>query len=263
MPSDLEIHGETGPAVLLLPGGAEATAGFFPGLVEGLDEDPGCRVILFDRPGTGTSTEAGSLAGAADALHRKVSELGCGPVVLVGQSLGGAVAVLTAIAHPEMVAGLVLLDPTPINDAAGCARLERMLTVADRLTRVPPANAMMRAALRRGMRRSLRRTQLRPDCREAIEKIGDLDIPQLAAAVRGIGQISAALPEQMPQLPGILVTADRKADSSIARSHARLAASLGLPLVRWPGAAHNLHLDHPDATLATVREMVAKTQLAA
>lgn len=260
---EVQIHGHTGPPVLLLPGGAESCAGFFPGLVEGLVDDPGCRVIVYDRPGTGASIEPGSLAGFPSALHALVSALDCGPVVLVGQSLGGAVAVLTAIEHPQVVAGLVLLDPTPINDVAGCARLERVMNAADRWTGVAPAHALMRAGLQRGMRRSMRRVRLRPDCREALEKIADLDIAQLAASVRGIGRISAELPERMPQLPAILVTADRKPDSPIARSHARLAASLGAPLVRWEGAAHNLHLDHPDATLATVRELIAQTRLAA
>jgi pimeloyl-ACP methyl ester carboxylesterase len=60
-----------------------------------------------------------------------------------------------------------------------------------------------------------------------------------------------------------VVTADRKPSSSIAQSHARLAAALGAPLVRFDGAAHNLHLDHPDETLAAVRELIARSRLAA
>lgn len=113
-------------------------------------------------------------------------------------------AVLTAIEHPEIVAGLVLLDPTPINDAAGCARLERVFTAADRLTGVAPVHALMRAGLRRGMRRSMRRTQLRPECAEALEKIANLDISRLAASVRGISRLSAEFPQQLPQLPAVM-----------------------------------------------------------
>ena len=48
MPSAaVRIVGDTGQPVMLLPGGAEASDGFFPGLPEGLVADPGCRVILY------------------------------------------------------------------------------------------------------------------------------------------------------------------------------------------------------------------------
>ncbi|MYW62580.1 alpha/beta fold hydrolase [Streptomyces sp. SID8379] len=69
-----------------------------------------------------------------DAL---IDRLGNGPVVVVGQSPGGAVAVLLARDHPENVAGLVLLDPTPVNDPATCERLERTMRVLGRLTALP------------------------------------------------------------------------------------------------------------------------------
>lgn len=110
------IVGATGPAVLLLPGGAEGAQGFFPGLAEGLVAEPGARIILHDRPGTGDNPDPGSLAEAAEHLHDALADLGVEPVVAIGQSLGGAVALLLARDFPDDVAGLVLLDPTPIND---------------------------------------------------------------------------------------------------------------------------------------------------
>ncbi|SES33046.1 alpha/beta fold hydrolase [Lentzea albida] len=100
---DVRVHGESGPPVLLLPGGAESCDGFFPGLREGLMAT--AQVVEYDRPGTGTSAADGSLAGAAAALGSVIERLGRGPVVVVGQSLGGAVGVLLARDHPEQVAG--------------------------------------------------------------------------------------------------------------------------------------------------------------
>jgi len=44
----------------------------------------------------------------------------------------------------------------------------------------------------------MRRTQLRPECAEALEKIGNLDISLLAASVRGIGRLSAEFPSGRP-----------------------------------------------------------------
>lgn len=259
MPTDVHVHGSSGPLVFLLPGGAETTEGFFPGLVEGLIESPGCRVIVYDRPGTGESEMSGSLATSAADIHRVITELGGEPVVAVGQSLGGAVALLLAVEYPESVSGLVLLDPTPINDPHGCGQLEQVLGIVKRLNSVPGVRGAMQAMLFRGMRRSMRHAELRPDCAVALDKIGSLDLARLADSVKGIGQISADFREDaIPQVPAVLVSADRKPDHYIRRSHAKLAAALGVELVTWPGAAHNVQLDHPDETLAVVRELVTR-----
>ncbi|WP_281506329.1 alpha/beta fold hydrolase [Amycolatopsis sp. FBCC-B4732] len=238
----VQVRGESGQPVLLLPGGAEGCDGFFPGLPEGLVADPGARVILHDRPGTGTSTVDGSLAGAAAYLGSLVERLGLGPVVVVGQSLGGAVG--------------VLLDPTPINDAKVCAGLERTMRVLGRLSAVPGLRQVLAKALRTTALRTGR--DLRPDCQAALERTADLDIPTLVRAVRGVTDLARDLRESdLPRLPSVVVTADRKPDHAVHRAHERLATAFGAQLVSWPGATHSVHLDHPDEVLATVREVVA------
>ena len=255
----VRVHGESGPPVLLLPGGAEACDGFFPGLVEGLTEDPGARVIVHDRPGTGASTVDGSLAGAADHLSSVLDRLGHGPAVVVGQSLGGAVAVLLARAHPEQVAGLVLLDPTPINDARTCARLERVMGVLGTLAAVPGLRRLLAKAVRSAALRSGRGRELRPDCAAALARTAELDITTLARAVRGTTELARGLRESdLPRLPAVVVTADRKPDHAVRRAHDRLATAFGGTVVNWPGATHSVHLDHPDEVLATVRELVTR-----
>ncbi|MEV0251871.1 alpha/beta hydrolase [Nocardia sp. NPDC050712] len=256
---DVQIHGRSGQPVLLLPGGAETCDGFFPGLAEGLVADPGCWVIVHDRPGTGASTAKGSLATAAADLAALIAALGCGPVVVVGQSLGGAVAVLLAIEYPEVVAGLVLLDPTPINDARLCRQLDRTMGTFGAIASIPLGRTMMQALLRSSIRRKARRTQLRPDCAEAIDRLGDIDLTQLITAVRGIAGISANLDEnRIPHRPAVVIAADRKRGSAVTRAHTRLAAALAAPLVCWPDAQHHVHLSHPDETLAAVRDLIAR-----
>lgn len=252
----VHVHGESGPPVLLLPGGAEGCDGFFPGLVEGLVADPGARVVLHDRPGTGKSAEAGSLAGAAAHLGSLIRRLDLGPVVVVGQSLGGAVGVLLARDHPELLAGLVLLDPTPVNDPRLCASLERTSTLLGRLATVPGLRRVLAKAFRVAALRGAR--DLRPDCAAALERTADLDIPTLARAVRGLTDLARDLRESdLPRLPAVVVTADRKPDHAVRRAHERLATAFGGRLVSWPGATHSVHLDHPDEVLATVRGIVA------
>ena len=256
---NLKIYGESGPVVVLLPGGAEAADGFFPGLAEGLVTSPGCRVVVYDRPGTGESTKAGSLSSSASDIKAAIDFVGAGSVVVVGQSLGGAVALLLAAEHPEVVAGLVLLDSTPINDVRGCSQLERVLRPVGRLSRVPLVGAALQAALRGGMRRSMRHADLRPDCREALERIGNLDLAKLANSVRGISGLSANFDATaVPAVPTVFITADRKAKSPIARAHAELAASINAEVTVWAKAAHNLQLDHPDETLEAVRSLVVR-----
>lgn len=257
----VQVRGESGPPVLLLPGGAEASDGFFPGLVEGLTADPGARVILHDRPGTGTNTAAGSLADAAAHLSSLIDRLGLGPVVVVGQSLGGAVGVLLARDHPEQVAGLVLLDPTPINDARVCAGLERTMSRLGKLAAVPGLRRPLSALLRSAALRTARGRDLRPDCLAALERTANLDIEKLARAVRGITDISSGVRESdLPRLPSVLVTADRKPDHTVRRAHDRLAAALGADIAAWPGATHSVHLDHPDEVLAAVRELITRVR---
>lgn len=253
----VRIVGHSGQPVLLLPGGAEAVDGFFPGLVEGLVADPGCRVIIYDRPGTGASPTDGLLADAPAHLKSVIDELGCGPVVVVGQSLGGAVATLLARDHPEVVAGLALLDPTPINYARGCARLERTMRVVERLSTVRPLERLLSRALSAAFDRQRRKLDLRPDCDAVYASIGNLDVVKLARSVRGITELSAGMREaDLPKLPSVVITADRKKTDPIRQAHERVAAAMGAEVVSWPGAAHNLHLTHPDETLDALRDLV-------
>ncbi|MDR7224253.1 alpha/beta fold hydrolase [Aminobacter aminovorans] len=73
------------------------------------------RCIALDRPGSGYSGRpagfSGSLVEQADLVARFITELGLERPLVVGHSLGGAVALALAENHPEAVSGLVLLSP--------------------------------------------------------------------------------------------------------------------------------------------------------
>jgi pimeloyl-ACP methyl ester carboxylesterase len=56
------------------------------------------------------SIEPFSLEAAADDVAALIDHLDMGPAVLVGYSLGGSVALLARLRHPEVVAGLVLVS---------------------------------------------------------------------------------------------------------------------------------------------------------
>ena len=70
------------------------------------------RVVAFDLAGFGR-TALGSRRATLGANGRLLAELvaDLGPVVIVGNSMGGALAVGLAARHPELVHALVLVDP--------------------------------------------------------------------------------------------------------------------------------------------------------
>src|SRR5438046_330647 len=126
-------------AVLLLPGGAAAAKGFFPGVEDALTE-----VIVHDRPGTG-SAGPGRLEDAVEHLRQLLQARGGQPVVILSQSLGGALSMLFSAAHPDLVKGQVVVDPTPINLVSACRGLERVMTVVRTLTNLSGGQAATRA----------------------------------------------------------------------------------------------------------------------
>ena len=85
-------------------------------LARQLDE-AGMPAVLFDLPDHGRSAWSSrfSYPAMADAVAEEIDlRLGsAAQLILVGHSMGGKVAMLTALAHPELVAGLVVVDIAP------------------------------------------------------------------------------------------------------------------------------------------------------
>lgn len=73
------------------------------------------RVIALDRPGSGYSSRApgfgGRLSEQARVVAGFIDALGLEKPLIVGHSLGGAVALALALDHPRKTAGLALLSP--------------------------------------------------------------------------------------------------------------------------------------------------------
>ena len=103
------------------------------------------RPLAYDRRGFGDSPVSSTPFRHVDDLIAVLTELGDGPAWLVGSSMGGQVALDTALAAPEQVAGLVLLAPAvsgapdPAGVDPGTERLSDLLdaaTAADDLEEV-------------------------------------------------------------------------------------------------------------------------------
>ena len=72
-----------------------------------------CRLIAPDLAGHGLTESRGrptTVAANRSLLHRFITSVATGPVILMGNSMGGMISLLEAGAHADTVAGLVLLD---------------------------------------------------------------------------------------------------------------------------------------------------------
>jgi len=103
----------SGPTLLLIHGLGGNMRNFTHSLVERLKDK--YRVILVDRPGSGYSTRprraSGRIRAQADTMARFIDALRLERPLVVGHSLGGAIALSLALNHPEKVGGLALLAP--------------------------------------------------------------------------------------------------------------------------------------------------------
>ncbi|WP_277971283.1 epoxide hydrolase family protein [Sphingomonas echinoides] len=102
-----------GPPIVLIHGLGAQLRNFSYGVADALADE--YRVILVDRPGSGYSVPTGEqpgVLGQSAIIASLIDTLALDrPPLLVGHSLGGAVALGVATHHPGSVAGLALLAP--------------------------------------------------------------------------------------------------------------------------------------------------------
>ncbi len=140
-----KVAGQGQPALLLLHGFA-ASLFSWREVMGPLAESH--TVVAFDRPGFGLTRRPlpgewqgpspyGAEAQAAQTVAL-MDALGIDRAVLVGNSAGGAVAVLTALTYPERVQALVLVDPAVYGGGRQLPGAARWLLGAPQARRVGP-----------------------------------------------------------------------------------------------------------------------------
>lgn len=238
-----EIHT---PLVVVVPGGGSSVRGYFPEIEQRLGDR--ARLLELDPPGLDEATgrrwlrlrdHANLLADAIDAVEPA-------PVVVVGHSLGGLVALRLALDHREKVDGLLLLDPSPLMPA--------MLLPRPLLNAVGAGRSLFRKTLTLIAPRRAEPKPQRPRVLPLLTRLLwylVLDGGALAADVSHTG---------LRGIPTIVVSAgEHEPRSTTRRTHERLAMWVsGATLEVWSGTTHGVPTERPAEVAETIALLLAR-----
>lgn len=259
----------SGPDVLLIHGAAMMGAEMMLALG---DAFPGQRVTAIDRPGHGHSAKRRrpSVVDQAELLHRAAAQLGLLKPVVVGHSLGGAVALAYGERYPEDVAGVVAIAPLAY-PGWGPAHLGRAVRGAPLLG---PALSnttlgLTDAAMMRGAMRLIFSPQKPTESFKREVSVGLLSRPS-AMVADGADFMRASidledLSRRYAEYPAPLhvVVGDKDHVLQPKRQGLRLAeASPDIRLTVRPGLGHMVHHFAPEAVTAAVDDVRARDGLA-
>jgi 3-oxoadipate enol-lactonase len=232
------------PLLLLHPLGSDSS--FWSTSAELL----GRPVLTPDLPGHGAADLPAPHPDAA-AYAASVADGLDGPVVAIGVSLGGVVALALADRHPELVSGLVLADavpvyPQPLRDAwperAAVARSGGLESLADGMETMwfGPAFKDRHPAIVASARRTFVGTDPEGYAR-ACELLHQVD---LTAALTRVA------------VPALVVCGEHDAPAFVEAAPA-VAAALPDGVLRWiHGAQHAAVLEQPEVFAALVRDFL-------
>ncbi len=141
----------SGPVVLMIHGLASQLQSFTFALSSHL---PGYRLVMLDRPGSGYSQvgPSASLKAQANLIAAFMRALDIDRALVVGHSLGGALALALALDHPDRVAALALLAPATQPQEEPPEALKALAIRSDALRWIVGWTLAVPAGLRNGPR---------------------------------------------------------------------------------------------------------------
>ncbi|HEX6513991.1 MAG TPA: alpha/beta hydrolase [Nocardioidaceae bacterium] len=247
------------PTLFLLHGLTDSSAGWGPAVRRWQDDY--C-LLLVDQRGHGDSPRftAAQLEGhpgdllVEDALAL-LGQLGESPVV-VGHSLGGAVALEAAVRRPDLVRTLVLEDPAPLGPDEPQHRPERGAELVDSLAdSVAASDDAALVAARRRKHPTWTDDELLATGRA--EQQTDRDF-----VAHGDWKPSSRWPDLFKELivPALVVSGDAPGEICVDEEMERGTEQIGNPnlrLVRVTGAGHCVRRERPDRFYEVVEEFLA------
>lgn len=244
-----------GPPVILIAG-LGSTTRLWGHLPEVLGR--GFRVIAVDNRGVGGSRGGGAFtfAGAAEDLAAVMDDRGLDRAALLGASMGGVIALHTAIAHPDRIDRLVIASSAPRLTVYGRRILELL---RDLLLYGPPERAgaaLMTLAFAPSFHE---RFAGFVDETERLYGPEETDVPgtllQIEHLLRGWD-----LREGLPSVaaPSMVLYGDHDPVVSPDETKELAAALPSAELVKVPGAAHSVLAEGGDAVLGRVVDFLAR-----
>lgn len=218
---------------------------------------PSHRVLAPDLRGHGESSATAGVYTMdvfAGDLQTLIVERQCGPVVLVGHSMGGYISFAFYRKFPQSVRGLILFCTRATADSEeGKSVREHLAQRAEREGPVAVADQMLPKMLAAS-------ASVRPDLLEQIRQIIlATSVNCLAGSLRGMAARASAL-ELLPQItvPSLVVAGENDFIIPAAESAAMANAIPNARLVMIPQAGHLASLENPTAVNAALREFLEK-----
>jgi pimeloyl-ACP methyl ester carboxylesterase len=254
-------HGH-GPERIVLIHGFQASARIWRMVQQALPEDRYSTIAINNRGAGGSEAppsehDFGVPHFSEDAFEL-VNQLGWKDFTLVGHSLGGATVAQFAVDHPELLKGLVLLDPAdpdgrrlPPGGPSMDEMLDRMIA-GRREQQAKGAAGDGIDASGAGANGELMRL-LAEDMRNAPEQ-------RLRGSMRSMFDIRLGERVKSLPMPVLLVGGDQDALIPVANmlaTWAKYPAGTGLHV--WHGVGHSPNLDCPTELAALLEQFIEKT----
>ncbi|TKR24308.1 alpha/beta fold hydrolase [Cellulomonas hominis] len=216
-------------------------------------------VLAVDLPGMGAAQGVAlpepALEASADAVAAVLAEAGHRRAVVAGLSMGGYVALALAERHPDLVAGLGLLDTKATADTedarANRLRVAAAVESAGTVDEVlPMATALLGEASRE-----------RP---ELVARLEALIGAQQPAGVAWSQRAMAARPDRTAVLadhrgPALVLVGEEDRPTPVAEARG-MAEALGVEAVVVPGAGHLTAVEAPHAVAAALDDLLGRAR---
>ncbi|MBL7199341.1 MAG: alpha/beta hydrolase [Anaerolineae bacterium] len=219
------------------------------------------RVCAYDRAGYGSS-EPGPMPRhsqrIADELELLLDQARVGgPYVLVGHSLGAANMQVFASRYPDQVAGLILLDPPPLQLITGQAfpELHRMAE-----QEAAGIHQMAEAARQAADTEGQARAGFLAAAASELETLFGEGAAQVAA-VESFGDIPLVVIGSGKANPAFGEVAEDYQQFWIEQSRALTQKSTQGRFILAQESGHHLHKDAPDLVLDTIRQVVKEARV--